>query len=591
MGIANSTLSVSDLGFENIKESFKTFLRAQTKFNDYDFEGSNMSLLLDLLAYNTHYNTYYTNMVANEMYLDTALIRNNLVSRAKEIGYLPSWSKGAVANVSVTVVPTTSPNTVTISSDTTFSSSIDDLTLTFSNVNDVVITPNSSGGYIESNMQLVEGLPLTHKYTVSTSNAVDYLIPNENADLTNLTVTVQESAASSNVQSYSYANDITELSGTSKIYFLEEDNDKKYRVYFGDGVIGRELTDGNVVILKYRVCNTTKGNGVRTFSPPTSIDGHSAITVSTVSVGSGGQVEESLESIRQNAPLSYERQNRAVTVKDYERRIIADNQDFAAVSVWGGDDNDPQVFGKVYIAVKPKVGTVISDNRKAALISSLQKINVLSIDPEVQDVAYLYVIPTVEVNYNPDRTTKSGAAIEAQVRTAISDYQTNNLNDFGKVFRYSQFIKDIDAVDTTAIIGNETTVKMQKRFTPSTTTSTTYVVKFTNAIKDNGNAGDIVSTTFTYEGYSSYLRDAASNNIMQVVRTSGDSVTIVADAIGTIDYAAGTVTLNSFLPTAVDNSGVIKLSAEPVNKDITPVRDQILQIDDTTVTTTEDREV
>jgi len=343
--------------------------------------------------------------------------------------------------------------------------------------------------------------------------------------------------------------------------------------------------------LKYRVCNTTKGNGVRTFSPPTSIDGHSAITVSTVSVGSGGQVEESLESIRQNAPLSYERQNRAVTVKDYERRIIADNQDFAAVSVWGGDDNDPQVFGKVYIAVKPKVGTVISDNRKAALISSLQKINVLSIDPEVQDVAYLYVIPTVEVNYNPDRTTKSGAAIEAQVRTAISDYQTNNLNDFGKVFRYSQFIKDIDAVDTTAIIGNETTVKMQKRFTPSTTTSTTYVVKFTNAIKDNGNAGDIVSTTFTYEGYSSYLRDAASNNIMQVVRTSGGSVAIVADAIGTIDYAAGTVTLNSFLPTAVDNSGVIKLSAEPVNKDITPVRDQILLIDDTTVTTTEDREV
>ena len=591
MGIANSTLSVSDLGFANIKSSLKTFLRAQTKFNDYDFEGSNMSLLIDLLAYNTHYNTYYTNMVANEMYLDTALIRNNLVSRAKEVGYLPSWSKGAVANVSVTVVPSTSPNTVTIAADTIFTTEKDDLTLKFSNVNDVVITPNSAGGYIESNMQIVEGLPLTHKYAVSTTNAVSYIIPNENADLTNLTVTVQESAASSNVQSYSYANDITELSGTSKVYFLEEDDDKKYRVYFGDGVIGKSLTDGNVVILKYRVCNTTKGNGVRTFSPPTSIDGHSAITVSTVSVGSGGQVEESLESIRQNAPLSYERQNRAVTVKDYERRIIADNQDFATVSVWGGDDNDPQVFGKVYIAVKPKVGTVISDNRKAALISSLQKINVLSIDPEVQDVAYLYVIPTVEVNYNPDRTTKSGAAIEAQVRTAISDYQTNNLNDFGKVFRYSQFIKDIDAVDTTAIIGNETTVKMQKRFTPSTTTSTTYVVKFTNAIKDNGNAGDIVSTTFTYEGYSSYLRDAASNNIMQVVRTSGDSVAIVADAIGTIDYAAGTVTLNSFLPTAVDNSGVIKLSAEPVNKDITPVRDQILQIDDTTVTTTEDREV
>ena len=591
MGIANSTLSVSDLGFANIKSSLKTFLRAQTKFNDYDFEGSNMSLLIDLLAYNTHYNTYYTNMVANEMYLDTALIRNNLVSRAKEVGYLPSWSKGAVANVSVTVVPSTSPNTVTIAADTIFTTEKDDLTLKFSNVNDVVITPNSAGGYIESNMQIVEGLPLTHKYAVSTTNAVSYIIPNENADLTNLTVTVQESAASSNVQSYSYANDITELSGTSKVYFLEEDDDKKYRVYFGDGVIGKSLTDGNVVILKYRVCNTTTGNGVRTFAAPTSIDGHTTIAVSTVSVGSGGQVEESLESIRQNAPLSYERQNRAVTVKDYERRIIADNQDFAAVSVWGGDDNDPQVFGKVYIAVKPKVGTVISDNRKAALISSLQKINVLSIDPEVQDVAYLYVIPTVEVNYNPDRTTKSGAAIEAQVRTAISDYQTNNLNDFGKVFRYSQFIKDIDAVDTTAIIGNETTVKMQKRFTPSTTTSTTYVVKFTNAIKDNGNAGDIVSTTFTYEGYSSYLRDAASNNIMQVVRTSGGSVAIVADAIGTIDYAAGTVTLNSFLPTAVDNSGVIKLSAEPVNKDITPVRDQILQIDDTTVTTTEDREV
>jgi hypothetical protein len=589
MSTANAALQVADLDFDDIRSSLKTYLESQTRFTDYNFDGSSLSILLDILAYNTHYNSFYMNMIANEMFLDSALIRNSVVSRAKELDYTPISALGAVAETTIQIVPSSSPTTISVPKFSQFTTTVDDDTLTFVTEAAFSIKPDASSDYIQTGVSLVEGFPLTHTYTVSSANPVEYLLPNENSDTSRLTVQVQESASDTTINSYTLANDINELTGTSKVFFLHENKDGEYEVTFGDSILGKSLSDGNLVKLTYLVNNTTKGNGANTFTVVGSIDGHSSVTVTTTTVGAGGVAKESIESVKFNAPKHFERQNRAVTNTDYERIILAENSDFSAVSVWGGEDNAPAVYGRVYMAVKPSVGTVISTTRKAELVTSLKKRNVLSIDPVVVDAEYLYVVPTVEVVFNPDKTTKAAGTIESEVTSAITTFQNTNLNNFGKKLRYSVFTTAMDTIDL-SILGNQTTFKLQKRITPTTGTATKYTLEYANSLLNTGSVGDIVSSTFTFGGFTAFLQDNTDGSL-DIVRTSAGVTTILSQNIGTVDYDAGTITLTSFNPSAVDNSGVLKIDATPVNKDVTPVRDQIILFADSSVSSTEDREL
>ena len=595
MSHANSALTVADLDFDSIRSSLKTFLSSQTKFVDYDFEGSNMSVLLDLLAYNTHYNTFYLNMVGNEMFLKSAQLRNNVVERSQELGYTPASARGASVDVDITIVPTGSPTSINMPKDTKFTTVVDDNTLTFTNQTAVVITADANSAYIAKATTIYEGFPLTHTYTHSTTTPVEFLIPNVNVDTNRLTVRVKESATATAITTYTKASDVTELTPTSTVYFLEETENNQYRVYFGDNILGKQLDDGNQVLLDYHITNTSEGNGANTFTSSAAIDGHSDVTVSLNVVGTsaaGGLVQENTESVKFNAPFHYEAQNRAVTKGDYERIILSENTDFSAVSVWGGEDHSTPTYGKVFIAVKPSVGTVISQTRKDLLFDSLDNRNVLSIDPEIVDASFLYVVPTIEVNYNPDKTTLTTGAIKSAVLATITAFETNNLNTFGQTFRYSKFVKAIDDTNS-SILSNETTIKMQKQFIPTTGTSTKYTIEYRNPIQNSGNPGDITSTTFTFGGDSNTRFRSNAAGTIDIVTPSGSDFTVVSSGsgIGTVNYNTGVVTINSFNPSAVGNSGTIELNAIPTQKDIIPLRDQILNITDTTITITEDREV
>jgi len=594
MTTANSALQVTELDFDEIRAGLKTFLSSQTTFQDYDFDGSNMSILLDLLAYNTHYNAYYTNMAANEMFLKSAQLRNNVVERAAEFGYTSSSARGAVGEVTVTIVPTGSPDTITIPKNTEMTSVVDDETLTFTTVGAELITKSSANTYVATGVSIAEGFPLTHEFTVSTSNPVEYIIPNKNVDTTRISVSVRATEAATTSTTYTLADDITQLTGSSTVYFIEETADERYRIYFGDDILGNSLVDGNVVVIDYHVCNTTKGNGANTFTNSSAISGYSDVTLVTTTAASGGQEIETTASVKLNAPLHYERQNRVVTQSDYERLILAENSDFTSVNVWGGEDNDPPVYGRVYIAVNPASGTTVSDARQASIVTSLKKRNVMSIDPVIVDAIYLYVVPTIQINWNPDLTSDSTGTVESAVSTAITTYQTGTLDDFGNKFRFSTFSTAIDAAHD-SIKGNNTTINMMMEITPTLNVATTYTVKFQNGIKQTanhvtheGHTGVVTSSNFTYLSQTCFFEDDG-NGVLLVYTQSGDVKTVLNSAAGTVDYTTGSVVISSFTPTAVANSGVLSLTASPASKDVVPTLEQIVQFKSSVITSVEDR--
>jgi hypothetical protein len=596
MATANSALQVTELDFGNIRASLKTFMAAQSNFADYDFDGSNISTLLDILAYNTHYNAYYTNMVANESFLKSAQLRNNVIERAQELGYTPSSSAGAIAEVTITIVPTDSPDSISIPVNTQMTTVVDDITLTFTTSSGTLITKSGANTYVATGVTIAEGYPLTHTYTVDTGSPVEYVIPNKNVDTTRIGITVKPSAGSSTITTYTLADDITQLTGESTVYFLEETDDEQFRIYFGDDILGVSLSDGNQVIIDYHVCNTTQGNGASSFTNLSAIAGYSDVTIATTTSAAGGRELETVAAVKFNAPLYYERQNRVVTQGDYERVIMAENADFTSVNVWGGEDNDPPIYGRVYLAVNPSVGTIISDTRKEILVASLKTRNVMSIDPIVVDAEFLYVIPTVEIRWNPDLTTKNAGTIESEVAASIATYQTDTLDDFGNKFRFSAFSTVIDATDN-SIRGNLSSVKMMMEITPTVSVATSYTIQFKNAIlhtethdPHTAHTGVIQSTSFTYLGFTSFLQDDGSG-IIQIYRWDGGDQVILEAAAGTVNYDTGAVSLDAFNPTAVGNSGILEISITPTDNDITPTLAQIINIKDTTITSVEDRTV
>ena len=588
--MASNKLEVSDFDFDNIKSNLKTFLQSQSEFQDYNFEGSGFAVLLDILAYNTHYLGFNANMLANEMYLDSADIRKNIVSLAKMLGYTPSSVRTPTASIDV-LINDGSGSSITMTKGTVFTSTVYGTSFQFVNNADIITTP-VDGVYRFSNVEIYEGTLVTFRYTVDTTDTDQrFIIPSPLVDTSTLVVRVQTSSTNTTTSTYTLATGLADVQSTSKVYFLQEAEDGKFEVYFGDNAIGAKLSDGNIVILEYIVSNVDAANGASTFTPAATIGGFSDITVTTKSNAQGGTVAESKESIRFNAPLQYTSQNRAVTTSDYESLVRSIYPNALSVSAWGGEDDETPVYGKVIIAIKAASGSTLTTATKQSIVTQLKKFNVASVVPQIVDPETTSILLTSSVKYDEKLTTKTATTLKSDVLTALSNYNTTTLQKFDGVFRYSKVTGIIDDTDN-SIVSNITTIKIRKNFTPTLNTSSRYDIYFRNSLYNpvSGynatNGGILESSGFKISGDTTnvfFLDDDGAGNVRRY-RLTGSVRTYANNTQGTINYTTGQITLTSLNITTVQNirgvaSTVIELTVLPKSNDIVPVRDQILEID------------
>jgi hypothetical protein len=584
-------LEISQLDFDGIKDNLKTFLSQQDEFTDYDFEGSGMNILLDILAYNTHYLGYNANMLANEMYLDSADQRASVVSLAKQVGYTPRSASAATAVIDV-LINNASGASVTMSRGTKFSATVDETNYSFVNNADVSISP-VDGVYKFSNLTIYEGTYLNYKYTANTSDTEQrFIIPNDNVDTNTLTVKVQTSASDSTTNTYTLASGITNIDSTSKVYFLQEVENGRFEVYFGDGVLGQAIADGNIVILDYITCNRDEPNGATTFTLNGNIGGFTDVTITTVNNANNGDAPETIKSIKYNAPRDYTSQDRAVTAEDYKVLVKSLYANAQSVQVYGGEDAATPDYGKVYISIKAKSGSNLTEITKESLVKSLKSFAVASVTPVIIDPETTFITLTTTFKFDSSLTTKDVSTLQTNVLNAVSSYNTNTLENFTGMFRYSEVLKTIDDADT-SILSNITKVKMYKFITPTLSSALKYTLSFNNGFYNphsghNTSAGGIVSSTgFKISNDSStnehFLDDDGAGNI-RVYYLSGTTRIYTSTSFGTIDYSTGEIILTSANITSISNvdgaaSTRIRVTVQPDSNDIVPVRNQVLSID------------
>ena len=585
----SNKLVVSDYDFDAIKINLKSFLQGQTQFQDYDFEGSSLNILLDILSYNTHYLAYLANMATNELYLDSADIRNNIVSLAKMIGYTPSSPRAPMASIDIQLNNATGTS-VTMSKGSVFTSTVENVSYQYITNSDVTITP-SSGVYKFSNVPIYEGSLVTFKYTADITDVDQkFVIPSENADTSTLLVKVQNSSSDTTTNTYSLAGGYNSVDANSKVYFIQEGTDGKYEIYFGDGINGKSLSDGNVVILEYIVTNKSVSNSASSFTLSGNIGGFTDVTITTVSNSQGGSDGEANDSIKHNAPLQYAAQDRAVTTTDYETLVQSIYPNALSVSAWGGEDDETPRYGIVKIGIKAASGSTLTETTKQDIVNKLKPYNVASVRPEIIDPKTTSVLLTSTVKYDSKSTTKSSDTLKSEITTAVTNYNTNTLQKFDSVYRHSKLTGIIDNVDT-SILSNITTIKIRKNFTPTLSSSTKYDIYFRNSLFNphsghNAIAGGILTSTgfkVTGSDLEQFLDDDGNGNVRRYYLSSGIR-TYANDTQGTIDYTTGQITLNSLNVASISNirgatSTVVELTVTPNSNDVVPVRDQIVEID------------
>ena len=595
-------MSITELDFDTIKGNLKTYLKGQTEFTDYDFEGSGMSVLLDTLSYNTHYNAFMANMAANEMFLDTAVKRNSVTSHAKALGYTPTSATAPIAYVDVTVNDANTASIV-MPAGYAFNTTISGVTYQFVNTTSRTLQP-TAGVYVFSNVDIHEGSWVTTKYTVNLTDADQrFILNNDNVDVSTLLVQVVNSASDSTTTTYTKANNLVEVKSSTTAYFIQETLEGEWEVYFGDGVVGKALVDGNIVQLSYVVTNGTAANGAKTFTASNNISGFANIAVSTVTAAADGSIPENVDTIKFNAPFSYAAQNRTVTASDYKAIIPQLYSNVKALAVWGGEYNSPAVYGKVYVSILPNTGTVLTTSTKASIVNLLQDYNVVSVTPVIVDLETTKIIPTVNFKFDANATSKTKEALATLITTAITNYSTTNLEKFEQVFRYSPFTTLIDEADP-AILSNITTIKISKTFKPTLASALKYTISFSNPLYhpyDGYNklltgviAGGILSSsgfTITGDANTYYLEDDGSGLVNAYYVSGTSKVYLTTGSVGTIDYLTGDVVLTKINIGSVGDvdgatSTSLRLTVQTASNDVVPVRNQILQIDLTNLSVT-----
>ena len=481
MATANSGLQITNLDFGDIKTSLKAFLTQQDTLKDYNFDGSALSVLVDLLAYNTQYNAYYLNMVANEMFLDSAIQRGSVVSHAKLLNYTPQSAVAPKATVHIAVHNVTT-STLTLPKFTSFiSEAIDDVNYTFLTTDSTTVNVTANTANF-TDVIISQGIESSYSYTYnSTSNPKQlFEIPDSAVDTSTLIVSVQESSSNTASVTYNLSTNYIDLAPSSTVYFLEEGMNGKYNIYFGDGLLGKSLVNGNIVNLTYITTSGTSAFGANSFTAMSSIGGFSNTVVTSVSSATNGSDKESIASIKYTAPKSYAAQGRAVTKEDYIYLIQnnSTNLPIDSVSVWGGEENNPPVYGQIFCAVKPSGGYTLTPTQKERLISEVIKpISVLTVTPTIVDPDYTYVKINTNVLYDPKKTTLTGGQIKGQVINQINQFTTSTLNTFNSVFKLPELISYIQSADT-SIITNECSIRLQKKFYPKLNSRATYIFDF-----------------------------------------------------------------------------------------------------------------
>jgi hypothetical protein len=580
--MANKRIQTSELDFDDIKNNLKNYLQGQSEFQDYDFEGSAMSVLLDVLAYNTHYNALYTNLAINEAFLDSASKRASVVSRAKELGYIPGSAGAPTSIVNITVSNTSStPNTLTLPKYSAFSTTVDNVSYTFYTLEDntAVISNNQ---YQFLNISIKEGTPLSFKYPVSEGQR--YIIPNADVDLSTLTVRVQENTLSTAFTVFNRQENIIQLTGLDPVYFVKEIDNELYELEFGNNIVGKALDNGNVVNLEY--FTTTKGaaNGARLFSYQGSSLLGGIVSVVTLLPATGGVDKEDIDTIRYNAPRAYTTQDRGVTVNDY-RSIILNNYDEAeSVNVWGGEDNIPPIYGKVFLSIKPKSSNTLTSLQKQFIVNSVLKPrNVVTITPEIIDPEYIDLEINTTVYYNPKNTTKTDNQLKSLVMQSIKNYNDNYLDSFDGIFRFSQYSREIDLTEN-SFVSSITTVKLRREVQPKYNLSANYKINLVNPIYYSGVPEQaIVSNGFYLAGYTDimYLEDLPLSEDAGTFRIFYYDIDLnkqyLQQTIGEIKYSTGSIDIKGLIVTGIENDSwdfIIK----PQSNDVVSIRNQLVRI-------------
>jgi hypothetical protein len=532
--MSNARLQITDLDFDQIKTNLKSYLKQQTQFQDYDFEGSGLSVLLDILAYNTHYNAYYLNMVANESFLDTAILRDSVVSHAKTLSYTPYSVTAPRALINVTVnsgTGNTTPGYVTIPRGFSFSSRLmDSVSYNFIVLDDTTVSKSNTTYYFE-NVSIYEGSLVSYNfnYDAGSNPKSIFTLPDSNIDMSTLQVTVTPNPSNTAFDVYTQATEVLDITATSTAYFIQEGRNGVYQLYFGDDVIGKALVDGSVISVSYLVTNGVNSEKADLFVANATIGGFSAITIDVISTASGGSNRETVDEIKFGATSQFSTQNRLVTVKDYESYIKKNYPSIDSISVWSGEDEIPSVYGKVYIAIKPKLNYFLSDAEKEYIKNDIiAPKSVISISTVIQDPEYLYLILSNNVVYDKTKTTSTEVQLRSSINNAIVNYVNNNLNRFDATFVLSKVQDAIDSVDVNAITGSETSLRLQKRIDPTFNISKSYQVYFNAKLHRGTTSNKLKSSEFYMNDRSNILRAAQIEEILD--SSTGVESIDIADA-------------------------------------------------------------
>ena len=585
----NAKLKVSDLDFDTIKTNLKEFLSTQEQFQDINFEGAGINVLMDLLAYNTHYQAGYTNMVANEMFLDSAIRRDSIVSLAKHLGYTPRSITAPTATVDIY-----SPDALLsqyVEKGTIIKGTQGDSSYNFSVSESVGYTHDSDGLTAAQNVEIKEGRYETLSYVYDGRNDLKYVIP-ATADTTTLTVRVQKSSTDNTgyTDKWSLSSDLNTVTKTDKAYHIQELDNAEYEVYFGDNVVGKRPDNGNIIILQYLNTSGPRSNNMGSADKESArVFTLAGSTVKVKSAASGGDIREDIKSIKFYAPKAYQAQERAVTSRDYEAIIMRDYADIGSVYVWGGQDNDPPEYGKVFLSIKPKSSLTLDLTKKEEIKKDiLKKTNVVTVIPEIVDPDYLFLLIESNLIYDRSKTILDRESIANLVKTTVINYIDTDLEKFDKDLYFSKLTKLMDE-SSTSLKGNDTKVKLQRRIKPSLNATSNYEIEFGNAFyhPHDGHMSILSSTGFEYKDddgnvFVGYLDDDGSGKLRMWKRNmSGGKVYVYEkeNAIGTIDYNSGKLTLKEFRPLSYENNLDIRIDVPLRDKNVFASRSRIITLD------------
>jgi len=599
MAVKSSQINVTDLDFDNIADNLKNYLKGQDTFKDYNFEGATLSILIDLLAYASHIGAVNTNIAASELFLDSAQIRKNVVSRAKDLGFIPSSEKASTAKANIVLrnvrsadgtVPSTS--SMIMSRGTQFRTTYEGVKYEF--VSASTYTPTVDGTtFSYNNVELVQGTFAQDQFVFDSQiKNAKYVVSNQRVDKQRMTVTINSSGVSS---TYALSTDVSNIDTTSKVYYTQENEEGFIEIYFGDGTLGVSLLDGDIITVDYVIVDDVHADGANRFTQVGAINGFTDSSISVTEKASGGAEKESIESIKFKATKFYTSQNRLVTLNDYKAKVQEYYPNADAVAVWGGEDNVPPAYGKVFVALKPNNADYLSETEKTQVKNNLNKLNMLTVRPEIVDADIIKILISTTFKYNPALTTLTAGELSTLVKNTINQFDTDNLNGFDAIFRHSNLTKIIDEADS-AILSNTTNIRLRKKLNGTVSTNPKgYTLSMGNALFNphsghNADAGGIITTTGFKVGGDSvnthYFDDDGKGNLRRYY-LSGSTRIYKDSAAGTINYSTGLISINAFILTSTVNADTsIDFTVIPSGNDVVAERGNLIDIsmDDVKVT-------